>query len=584
VKRVENKMLSSLGRPTLGALSRRVWLNSFISVESRGTMHPCGLSWRSSSTDDFAGDWNDDLDLLAETSTKSQRKGSLAKDVYPSIWSSYYEDVSSSDVSKFLSEGLPSGLKTEFDFTNNTKWMNREVGRKLCGLIDLYTRNKGNGSSDNIARDTGVEGIGNEELLGLTDRAEWPDAILSVSTYGKRLEIDSDIMNLPENCKILLSGPRGCGKSVALAQTVMHARRSGWLCVYVPHGWAQTQDGPYVEPLPRSWRSCLLSPEEDARGDRLFNNPVMSAGILRDTFQAHQTDLNELPITNEIFKSTLQKSVESLKETWNRAMITVSDKKVVNFIQKRQRYEGDDSISTEDEKDDTLLNDFDWDHFKLETLGDLCLLGVAFRDISGFCVTVLIEELRSLDIQDKPVLLAVDEYNCLIGPSAFFYNDIPVVSQEMCVPRALSFLSKNRNDTHSWTLKNGLCMAAVSHKYPEGKHTTFQDAMRSVPLIINVPRYSQREYMAALQYYMHCGSIDENVESQRVLAFRTYTGSTPAQVRQGTGAYFNRDALDEVADPRGRDYGANAAYIDKLNLKNFAAGSNEVDDNVSEGY
>ena len=74
-------MLSSLGRPTLGALSRRVWLNSFISVESRGTMHPCGLSWRSSSTDDFAGDWNDDLDLLAETSTKSQRKGSLAKDV-----------------------------------------------------------------------------------------------------------------------------------------------------------------------------------------------------------------------------------------------------------------------------------------------------------------------------------------------------------------------------------------------------------------------------------------------------------------------------------------------------------------------
>lgn len=34
---------------------------------------------------------------------------------------------------------------------------------------------------------------------------------------------------------IILDGPNGVGKSIALCHTVLHARSNGWLVLYVPH-------------------------------------------------------------------------------------------------------------------------------------------------------------------------------------------------------------------------------------------------------------------------------------------------------------------------------------------------------------
>lgn len=38
------------------------------------------------------------------------------------------------------------------------------------------------------------------------------------------------------------------GKSVALNQAVLHARRNGWLVLFIPDGWGQAQKGSYVQP------------------------------------------------------------------------------------------------------------------------------------------------------------------------------------------------------------------------------------------------------------------------------------------------------------------------------------------------
>lgn len=43
--------------------------------------------------------------------------------------------------------------------------------------------------------------------------------------------------------KIVLDGPRSCGKSIALAMLVHWARNEGWLVLYVPKGREWTHGG-----------------------------------------------------------------------------------------------------------------------------------------------------------------------------------------------------------------------------------------------------------------------------------------------------------------------------------------------------
>ena len=55
---------------------------------------------------------------------------------------------------------------------------------------------------------------------------------------------------LPRRDAYLLTGPRGAGKSVALATVVSWARANGWLALYVPRGWDVANAGDYVVPSP----------------------------------------------------------------------------------------------------------------------------------------------------------------------------------------------------------------------------------------------------------------------------------------------------------------------------------------------
>jgi hypothetical protein len=87
-------------------------------------------------------------------------------------------------------------------------------------------------------------------------------------------------------------------------------------------------------------------------------------------------------------------------------------------------------------------------------------------------------------------------------------------------------------------MKNGICVAAVSNKYPESRHETFENVGRSIPLLINIPTYSQVEYLSSLSNYLHHGRIDAGIENHEALTFRMYTNSNPLEMRKMAVPFF----------------------------------------------
>jgi hypothetical protein len=488
------------------------------------------------------------------------------------VFSGVYERVDEGDIGRYLPEGLPYGVAEEFDFSMVKSWMKRDVGKLLCNVVNEFERRKGTSLGGDVEAANAIE-FDVDEVPGLTNHAEdWEETKVGVRMFGKSLPgmdaFTHDYVGVVDSLKgmdgelphkIMLAGPRGSGKSVALAQMVMHARSRGWLCVYVPRAWSQMMDGDYVEPLAQSSKDVVLGSGDVSR---LFNNPTLSCEILRTTLQAHGTDLAALPLTNATYKAEAGAILKATKEEWDRSQKLVSSKRVMSFLQKRRRYEDEDHRPEEDDKDEAVLSDFDFDSFGTpQTVQDLCLLGLAFRDFSGFAVSGLLHELRGLKDPTKPVLLAVDEYNCLIGASAFYFDNAAVSSEELCVPRALRFFSKSKATTNAWTMANGLCVGAISHKYHEGRFTTFSSEVKSVPLLIDVPRYTVGEYLSAIQHYVDNICIPPEVKAQRMVAFRTYTASNPGDVRLGAGPFFNRDALEIVGNPGEMSYAGGEGEI-----------------------
>ena len=82
---------------------------------------------------------------------------------------------------------------------------------------------------------------------------------------------------LPPRDAYLLTGARGAGKSVALAQIVTQARARGWLCLFVARARDVGHHGDYVVP----------SPHHAGR----FEEPSRSREVLEAFREAHGTDL-----------------------------------------------------------------------------------------------------------------------------------------------------------------------------------------------------------------------------------------------------------------------------------------------------
>jgi hypothetical protein len=338
--------------------------------------------------------------------------------------------------------------------------------------------------------------------------------------------------------KILLSGDRGVGKSAILNQLVMHARASGWLCLFVPNGWDHVQSGFYITPVKGA--SAAGSGTEN-----LYDNPLQSVTVLRNFHEAHAKQLRNIPIA---FPKKLKKYegvLAAFKGEWVRAR-SIKGRENLSFIETRKIIEDEKLFEAQDVLDAPILDKFDYVSFEPKTLLDLVLLGVAFRDVAGQVVMDLVEELR--DLEALPVLLAVDQYNAWEAPSAFSWKDKSVHGKDLCVPQSLNFIHKRKTSTQSYKLKNGLCVAALSSKHPEGGHETYKDSANSIPLVLRVPAYNQFEFMSAVAHYKQAELINCEVTLTELLSFRTSTGSTGREMRRETVPTFFPLSVEKGGD------------------------------------
>lgn len=456
-----------------------------------------------------------------------------------------YVEVSEKDIKEYLPEGLAGDLDEEFEFSGNKLWMMRDVGKVLMRLVDEFpTNNKANSLPPKTTNKSTKSFRLPIDVDGLTTRPEWSTAVTKIEYYGNDMNsaritkqfghvIDEALKSLDENAtnvdkqiatmnaigrptKILLQGPRGVGKSACLNQMVIHARRNGWLCLFVPKAWDHVHGGSFIEP-------CRTS-----AGEGLFDNVFVTVSMLRSFWKAHRKILSQQPIQNKSVLDKFNPYLNSFREAWARVR-AMGSRQSQTFIQTRAIVEDEDNFPDEDEIDADVLEGFDFDTFQPKTLEDLIILGVAFRDLAGLLTIDLIEELKL--IENIPVLIVIDQYNTWVGASGYQFENKPVMASQLCVPKALSSISKYKNQTDSWNLKNGLVVCAVSCKHPEGRKDNLLNKSHSIPITIHVPVYSKIEFLAAVKYYMHQNRMEDIFTTQELLAFRSHCASSPRLVK-----------------------------------------------------
>ena len=495
-----------------------------------------------------------------------------------------YIDLNEEELKSFFPEGLAGEANEEFEYSSRTAWMIRDSGKLLCRLLDEYSALK---SNTPVFSKTSVQTP--VKLPQLTDRPEWAKSQIRVKRFGRDLsraipinDVGMRITNGPGSivdefikqikdpkfafpAKIMLSGERGAGKSIALNQLVMHARRRlDWLVIFIPNGWQHVQGGIFVEPI------------TDEVFGKVYDNRLMTAEVLRGLWRSHRAQLADIPFTKSDLLEKHRGILANFEENWNREMSVVGKEKV-SFVQIRARIEGEDAFPEEDAKDADVLKSWDFNTFKVSNLEELVQFGVAFRDLAGF---VLMDLVKELEVQENyKVLIVVDQYNNWSAKSAYEFEYEPVMGQDILVPKVFSYLQRKKADGELRSLKNGLFVCAESLKHPEGAKDLYKAAANSVPLTIHVPQYSQVEFLAAVTYYTEQLLIHEGISIQDLLTYRMMVNSNPRLTRIETSGFFIGIAMDTVKG----DYMMTVEGEDLGELTEDGK-SNEDDDVEMTGY
>lgn len=457
-----------------------------------------------------------------------------------------YVDITPDIIEEYLPEGLAGEVAEEFQFTARHTWMIRESGKLLCRLVEEFEYLK-------LSRlDRPEAPVKTKsfhlpiEVEGLTDRPEWNGAKMTLKHYSNDIMRDkvfsddesnidryvSELKAIGFPTKYLLTGDRGVGKSTILNQTVLHARQRGWLCLFIPSAWTHVHGGYFIEP-------CII---KGTIG--LYDNVFETVKCFRGFWRAHAKQLRELPIQNTEAMRRYDNFLSQFRVVWDRVR-SLPGRGALTFIKTRALVEDEDNFPTEDEQDDEILSTFDFNTFELKTLEDIILLAIALRDIAGPLFMDLVEELKNL--QSVPVLIAIDQYNTWHGRSVYKYEQRPIYAKDLCVSKALNALSYKKAETNDWVLKNGLVICANSSRHPEGLKDNFKEALRSVPIAINVPIYSQIEYLSAFKYLTSLNRIDGPFTTQELLAYRSHIGSNPALLRKESVGYLLPISTDKTS-------------------------------------
>lgn len=331
------------------------------------------------------------------------------------------------------------------------------------------------------------------------------------------------------------TGDRGSGKSFTLNQTVLYARKRGWL-VMVVDAWRQAHYGWFIEPYK------FQVPDTE----KIFDNAFMSAELLRSFYRVHKDVLQDIPIENaDEILAKYQPDLAVFREEWNRTVPLAPAGS--NFIEIRRMIEGEENFEEEDALDADILGNFSYPKIETKSLADLLLLGLFYRDFAGAVAMDLIEQLKNLE--SHRVLFVVDGYNTWEVPSVYQYEHVKVMPKQLCVPRALNFLARHKSVMEQWSCKNGLAIGFTSFRHPPQLKETYHDAMKSFQLVIKMPVYSSAEYLAAMRLYLeHSGLFETDLITQELLGFRMLCCSNPRLARLESCGFFLPFSAQRYAD------------------------------------
>jgi hypothetical protein len=203
----------------------------------------------------------------------------------------------------------------------------------------------------------------------------------------------------------------------------------------------------------------------------------------------------------------------------------------------------EDTFEDEDLLDAPILDstkNFDIVTFDIKTLADLCIAGIAFRELAGPAFIDVVEELRELNDPNRPILIAVDQVNFWDMKTVYKYEGKPISVSQLCVPYATKFISHKKSENNSSLGKNVFCIGASSLFYPVSKKSliTYVDSRSSLPLIINVPCYSHVEFLAACKMYLNSRVLDHGIDNQQLLAYRIHVSNNPRLARRDATGFF----------------------------------------------
>ncbi|KAK7333158.1 hypothetical protein VNO80_29922 [Phaseolus coccineus] len=236
--------------------------------------------------------------------------------------------------------------------------------------------------------------------------------------------------------QVVLDGPVSCGKSIALAMLVQWAREEGWLVLYVPKGKEWTHGGFFYK-----------HPQTG-----LWDTPVQAENVLKDFLKYNESYLKEIPC--QIFDP-----------------IVLGEGAGVGWLKDA------DSLAIPEGTN----------------LYELVRTGIEQTHAAVGVVVRLRKELSL--VKDRPVLIAVDQYNNWFTFSEF---EEPVTIRS-CRPihaRELTMVKAFRSMMH-----DDMMVGAFSHSTAVGK---LRKELPDVPVDARVmfPRYSLDEAETVCHYYL----------------------------------------------------------------------------------
>ncbi|KAG4920514.1 hypothetical protein AAZX31_18G055500 [Glycine max] len=236
--------------------------------------------------------------------------------------------------------------------------------------------------------------------------------------------------------QVVLDGPVSCGKSIVLAMLVQWAREEGWLVLYVPKGKDWTHGGFFYK-----------HPQTG-----LWDTPVQAENVLKDFLKYNESYLKEMPC--QIFDPILLG--EGAGVGWLKDVDSLAIPEGTNLY-------------------------------------ELVKAGIEQTHAAVGVVVRLRKELSL--VKDRPVLIAVDQYNNWFTFSEY---EEPVTIRS-CRPihaRELTMVKAFRSMVH-----DDMMVGAFSHSTAVGK---LRKDLPDVPVDSRVmfPRYSLDEAETVCHYYL----------------------------------------------------------------------------------